>query len=200
MTWDFGNVTNQAEIIIAKLKEYPFHRAINHDGVTECEGDWSYEIHYCEEDPGVPYAPWMELHITGPFCIFPTIRNNNIELSYFYRYWYIAELTMAEWYEQFRREQFEVCRILGITEVCYLADQSHITGGICQGSVWMNWPYERIKERLFEIGPPTPREQAVSYTSYESNGEKEQWFMDDFADIKAAGVDWFWSPYVHRHD
>ncbi len=197
MTWEFGNITNQAEIILEQLRAYPFKRSLNPDGVTEEEGDWTYEIHYCEEKPGTPYAPWVELYITGPYCIFPTIRNNNIELGYFYKYWFISDLSMPEWYERFRAEQFEVCRILGITEVCYLADQSlslaYIYDDACK-----NWPYQKIKESLLAIGPPTPREKAISFDDYKKEDAAGQWFMDDYADIKEKGVDWFFSPYIHK--
>lgn len=198
MTWEPSNVTYQAELILEQLRAYPFKRAIKLDGITEEEGDWTYEIHYCTEEPGTSYSPWIELHISGPFCIFPTIRTNNIELGYFYAYSYISDLSMAQWYTRFREEQFEVCRILGITEVCYLSDQGPVSGEICLGQVWENWPYQRIKESLLAIGPPTPREKAVNYDSYEAEAEAGQWFMDDFADFKERGVEWFRSPYIHR--
>ena len=86
-----------------------------------------------------------------------------------------------EWFSGFRKELFELCKILGIDEIIYLADQGAVLGKICHSKVWMNWPYARIKEEMMrELSPPTPLHKART----NEDSADRQWFMDDFSNLK----------------
>lgn len=183
---ELGPLTQQANGILATLKARSFRRSWKLDQSGREEGDWEYDISYLEEEPGVPYAPWVEIHFTGPFCHFPTMRPNNIEIGSFYSYNILTRNQQVDWFQNYRKELFTICQILEINEVIYLHDSSGVLGSILENQVWTNFPYEVIKQNMIkELGPPTPLSQVQFYTEPEDEEkDNRQWVLDDFQDLK----------------
>lgn len=201
MNLGLSDLSHQAEIILEQLRAYPFKRSLKHDHLTEEEGDWTYSISYYEKEAHNPHSPWVDIDIRGPFCHFPVLRLNNIEIGSFYKYHLMMNNQSIPWFSEYRKELFEICRILNVPEVIYIADQSNFLGGICQAMVWENYPYQEIKDKIWEtMGPPTALADAKTFDSYDAEDEAGQWFLDDFADFKAKGVTWFSSVYLNKID
>ena len=122
---ELGPLTHQAKEILAKLNAYPFTRSLKRDQKTEEEGDWQYEIRYYEREDYNPYTPFVDILFGGPYCHFPHLRPNIIEIGSFYNYRYLMSNKQLPWFVNYRRELYIICQILGIEEVIYMVKPKH---------------------------------------------------------------------------
>jgi hypothetical protein len=141
-------------------------------------GEWYYQILDEEE---MPYNICFE----GPFNYWPDLYGNIGIISTIYRYSLLYKIYSYDWFETFRKDLFNIVKIMGGTEVIYLADNGcDKLATYLECMAWENMPYKEIKQKMIEqFGQPITEYSKlnVEALSYESIKE---FFLDDFADLK----------------
>lgn len=141
-------------------------------------GNWSFEI---EEEGNYPF----NVNFVGPFPILPTLYSNIGLIYTIYRYNLLYENHSLDWFESFRNDLHNIVKIIGGTEVIYLADNAcDKLSIILEGMVLENVPYEDIKAKMLqEFGQPVKDYSKLNYDKL-SYQKIDEFFLDDFSDLK----------------
>ncbi|MDX2190323.1 MAG: hypothetical protein SFY32_10695, partial [Bacteroidota bacterium] len=145
-------------------------------------GDWSYRIHYDKSDP-------FNVDYEGPFHIQPQLFSDIGILSTIYKYRLLYEIYEFDWFDSFRLDIFNIIKIIGGTEVIYLADNScDKLGFYFECMALENVPYEEIKKQMIiELGQPVTNYSKLNFDSLNYRNITE-FFLDDFADLKLKSL------------
>ena len=141
-------------------------------------GEWYYQI---IDDSEMPY----NISFEGPFNYWPQLYSNIGIIYTIHRYVLLYIIYSYDWFETYRKDLFNIVKIMGGTEVIYLADNG--CDKLCtylESMAEENMPYEEIKQKMIEqFGQPITEYSKlnVEALSYESIKE---FFLDDFADLK----------------
>ena len=177
----FANIDEAARHILQGLQLLNFEKAFHvnaHNQILQETGEWNYEILKEEED-----AP-LRIEFGGPFAYFPTVYEQCAEIGTIYRYSLIYKNYMLDWFQQFRRNIFQIVRLLGGSEVIYLADNNNKLAEYYEGMVIEGVAYDNIKNLLIqEFGNPVTNFKELDYASLEYSALKE-FFLDEFLDFK----------------
>ena len=174
---DFDNILSQLkELNLCKT----FYEAPKGQLIQEI-GDWSYEIEEDNEELEIIY----NVSFNGPFSCTPNLYSNIGIIWTIYKYRLIYETQEIYWFDEFRREVFEIVKIMGGSEIIYVADNAcDKLSGYLEGMAFNNISYEEIKETMIkEMGQPVKQYEQLDYhkLSYKNINE---FFLDDFSDLK----------------
>lgn len=181
VTLDLKQPEKTAGIILKQLKELNFDKTsyINAKGETIKENnDWTYEI---EDDP--EYPP-LNIDFHGSFAIIPTLYEHGTVLFTIYKLSLIYENYRLYWFEDFRKDLYKMVKMLGGTEVIFLADNAGTP--LCEflDMAQEDCTYETVKERLnAKFGQPVTDYSQLDYESLDY-AEIKEFFLDDFKDLK----------------
>lgn len=142
------------------------------------QGNWSFEI---EEEEDYPF----NVNFVGPFSFLPTIYSNIGLIYTIYNYDLLYKIHSLDWFESFRNDLHNIVKIIGGTEVIYLADNAcDKLSIILEGMVLENVPYEDIKAKMLqEFGQPVKDYSKLNYDKL-SYQKIDEFFLDDFSDLK----------------
>jgi hypothetical protein len=142
-------------------------------------GSWSYDIE--QEEGGLLF----NVDFNGPFHIQPTLYSNIGVIITIYKYRLLYEINGFDWFTSFRNDLFNIVKIIGGTEVIYLADNAcDKLSTYLECMAWENVPYEEIKEKMIqEFGQPIKdysklNVKTLTYTKI------NEFLLDDFKDMK----------------
>jgi len=181
-----GNETKKDwDLILEKLKQLNFETTsytnANFETIKET-GDWRYEFDGNEAD-GFPF----HVEFLGPFAFFPSIYSNIGVIDTIYRYSVLYDFVYygLDWFDSYRKNLYEIVKIMGGTEVIYLADNICVKLSYYLDCMALeNVAYEEIKQKMIEeMGLPITDYTKLNRQtfSYETVNE---FFLDDFADLK----------------
>ena len=141
-------------------------------------GNWGFEI---EEEEDFPF----NVNFDGPFPILPTLYSNIGLISTIYRYDLLYKIHSLDWFESFRNDLYNIVKIIGGTEVIYLADNACDKLSIfSEGMAVENVPYEDIKAKMLqEFGQPVKDYSELNYDTL-TYQKIDEFFLDDFSDLK----------------
>lgn len=141
-------------------------------------GNWGFEI---EEEEDFPF----NVNFDGPFPILPTLYSNIGLISTIYRYDLLYNIHSLDWFESFRNDLYNIVKIIGGTEVIYLADNACDKLSIfSEGMAVENVPYEDIKAKMLqEFGQPVKDYSELNYDTL-TYQKIDEFFLDDFSDLK----------------
>jgi hypothetical protein len=142
-------------------------------------GTWRYEVQ--EEEDEIPFT----VDFCGPFHIMPSLYTNICIMNTIYRYSLLYDNYAFEWFRSFRNDLFNIVKIMGGTEVIYLADNAcdklafYLECMACE-----NVPYEEIKEKMIqEFGQPVTDYSRLNIDEL-TYSRINEFFLDDFNDLK----------------
>ena len=176
---DWDRIVNQLEEL--KMDTTFYVNAKNE--IIKQHGSWSYEIDPEDEaDEDFPF----NVYFTGPFHISPCLYSNIGVIYTIYKYDLLYKICNLEWFSSFRKDLYNIIKIIGGTEVIYLADNGCDKLGIyLERMAYDNVPYEEIKEKmLLEFGQPITDYSKLNYDTL-TYKKIEEFFLDDFNDLKA---------------
>lgn len=132
------------------------------------------------ENDLVLYPFKVSFHSSSP--IKTTLYSNICVIETIYRYNLIYANYHLGWFKRFRNELYEIVKVMGGTEIIYLAYGTPSTlSRYLEDMAWKNVPYEKIKESLIqEFGQPIKDYSKIIYTLPKPN----EFFLDDFKDLK----------------
>lgn len=135
---------------------------------------WSYNIE--EEEEYILF----NVDFGGPFHIQPRLCSNIGVIYTIYKYRLLYAIYGFDWFISFRYDLYNIVKIIGGTEVIYLADNACNKLSIyLECMAWENVPYEEIKEKIFQdFG-----QQVTEYTKLNYDTLTYQ-KIDDFSDLK----------------
>jgi len=142
-------------------------------------GNWSYELELEEE--GIPII--VDFH--GPFHIQPMLYSNIGVIYTIYKYRFLYEVYGSDWFESFRSDLYRIVKIIGGTEVIYLADNGcDKLATYLECMAWEDLPYEEIKQKMLqEFGQPVTDYSKLNYDTL-TYRKIDEFFLDDFSDLK----------------
>lgn len=142
-------------------------------------GDWSYRIEDKDED--FPF----NVDFNGPFHIQPTLYTNIGVIFTIYKYRFLYEIYGFDWLDSFRNDLYNIVKIIGGTEVIFLADNGcDKLSTFLEGMAWENHPYEDIKEKMTEaFGQPVTDYSKLNFDTL-TYSKINEFFLDDFSDLK----------------
>ena len=142
-------------------------------------GSWSYDIEHEEE-----YLTF-NVDFVGPFHIQPRLYSNIGVIYTIYKYSLLYEIYGCDWFGSFRKNLFNIVKIIGGTEVIYLADNTcDKLSTYLECMAWENVPYEDIKEKMLqEFGQPLTDYSKLNYDTL-TYAKIDEFFLDDFNDLK----------------
>ena len=145
------------------------------DGKKSIEGheDWSYRIFKPSQ-----YEKCHRVEYDGHFMNSPTAVGYNWHLITGYNYSLIYENYEIDWFEDFRNEIFEIVKLLGGSEIIYVADHAH--HALCDylEMAEAGASYDKIRKKVqHELGNPI-----TDYTKLDYQNITE-YFLDDFSDL-----------------
>lgn len=142
-------------------------------------GSWSYEIEQDEED--LPF----NVDFCGPFHIQPNLYSNIGVIYTIYKYRLLYEIYDSDWFTSFRNDLYNIVKIIGGTEVIYLADNAcDKLSTYLECMAWENVPYEEIKEKMLqEFGQPKTDYSKLNFDTL-TYAKIDEFFLDDFNDLK----------------
>lgn len=141
-------------------------------------GNWSFEI---EEEGNYPF----NVNFVGPFPILPTLYSNIGLIYTIYRYNLLYENHSLDWFESFRNDLYNIVKIIGGTEVIYLADNACDKLSIfSEGMAVENAPYEDIKAKMLQEFGQAVKDYSKLYYDKLSYQKIDEFFLDDFSDLK----------------
>lgn len=142
-------------------------------------GSWSYEIE--EEDEDIPF----NVDFSGPFHIQPRMYSNIGVIYTIYKYRLLYEIYGFDWFTSFRHDLYDIVKIIGGTEVIYLADNAcDKLSSYLECMAWENVPYEEIKTKMIqEFGQPVTDYTKLNYDTL-TYQKIDEFFLDDFSDLK----------------
>lgn len=163
-------------------------------------GSWSYEIEpeeviflSNENFEGITSEGFVypekkvfpfNVSFNGPFHIQSTLYSNIGVIYTIYRYSLLYQIYSLDWFESFRNDLYRIVKIIGGTEVIYLADNAcDKLSDYLECMAWANLPYEEIKEKMIqEFGPPVTNYSKINNKTI--NYKKiNEFFLDDFTNI-----------------
>ena len=149
------------------------------DEIIKEYGSWSYDIELEEED--FPF----NVDFGGPFHITPRLYSNIGVIDTIYKYRLLYEIYSFDWFESFRNDLYNIVKIMGGTEVIYLADNAcDKLSNYLEVMAWENVPYNDIKERMLqEFGQPKTDYSKLNFDSL-TYAKIDEFFLDDFKDLK----------------
>lgn len=142
-------------------------------------GSWCYEIE--AEDEDFPF----NVAFSGPFHIQPNLYSNIGVIYTIYKYRLLYEIYDFDWFASFRHDLYNIVKIIGGTEVIYLADNAcDKLSYYLECMAWENVPYEDIKEKMLqEFGKPITDYSKLNYDRL-TYRKIDEFFLDDFSDLK----------------
>ena len=142
-------------------------------------GSWSYDIEHEEE-----YLTF-NVDFVGPFHIQPRLYSNIGVIYTIYKYSLLYEIYGCDWFGSFRKNLYNIVKIIGGTEVIYLADNTcDKLSTYLECMAWENVPYEDIKEKMLqEFGQPLTDYSKLNYDTL-TYAKIDEFFLDDFNDLK----------------
>lgn len=142
-------------------------------------GHWDYEIEVEEED--LPF----NVDFCGPFHIQPRLYSKIGVIYTIYKYRLLYEIYDFDWFASFRNDLYNIVKIIGGTEVIYLADNAcNKLSTYLECMAWENVPYEEIKQKMLqEFGQPVTDYSKLNYDTL-TYQKIEEFFLDDFSDLK----------------
>lgn len=177
-----GNETKKDwELLLQKLKslklETTSYVAANNQ-ILKGYGDWEYKINNYEDEP-------FSVEFTGPFSIEPELYTNLGIIDTIYRYNVLYKLSDLDWFKSYRKDLYNIIKIIGGTEVIYLADNACDKLNDYLGDMaWEDVPYEVIKNKMIQdLGTPVTDYSKLNYDKLNYRNITE-FFLDDFSDIK----------------
>lgn len=172
---DWERILNELEQLQMNTTTYS---NINNEIIRE-EGSWDYEIELEEKD--YPF----NIYFNGPFDIKPNLYSNIGVIVTIYKYRLLYENYEVDWFGNFRRKLYNIMKVMGGTEVIYLANNScDKLSTYLEVMAWSNVPYNEIKEKMIqEFGQPVTDYSKLNFQTltYE---KIDQFFLDDFNDLK----------------
>ena len=147
--------------------------------IVKEHGSWSYDIEHEEE-----YLTF-NVDFVGPFHIQPRLYSNIGVIYTIYKYSLLYEIYGCDWFGSFRNNLYNIVKIIGGTEVIYLADNTcDKLSTYLECMAWENVPYEDIKEKmLHEFGQPLTDYSKLNYDTL-TYAKIDEFFLDDFNDLK----------------
>lgn len=102
-----------------------------------------------------------------------------------YKYRLLYEIYEFDWFASFRNDLYNIVKIIGGTEVIYLADNAcDKLSRYLECMAWENFPYEEIKQKMIqEFGHPVTDYSKLNYDTL-TYRKIEEFFLDDFSDLK----------------
>lgn len=142
-------------------------------------GSWSYEIE--AEDEDFPF----NVDFGGPFHIQPSLYSNIGVIYTIYKYRFLYEIYGFDWFTSFRHDLYRIVKIIGGTEVIYLADNAcDKLSNYLECMACENVPYEDIKEKMLqEFGQPITDYSKLNYDTL-TYRKINEFVLDDFSDFK----------------
>lgn len=170
--------------ILSKLKELKLGKTSyvgSKGNLIQEIGDWSYEIEEDNEELEIIY----NVSFNGPFSCTPNLYSNIGIIWTIYKYRLIYEIQEIYWFDEFRNEIFEIVKIMGGSEIIYVADNAcDKLSGYLEGMAFNNISYDEIKELMIkEFGQPIKQYNQLDYHKLNYNNINE-FFLDDFSDLK----------------
>lgn len=141
-------------------------------------GSWEYEIEQIDDFP-------FNVDFYGPFHIMPCLYANIGVIYTIYKYRLLYEIHGFDWFASFRKDLYNIVKIIGGTEVIYLADNGcDKLSYYLECMAWENMPYEEIKQKMLqEFGPAVTDYSKLDYDKL-SYRKIDEFFLDDFSDLK----------------
>ena len=89
------------------------------------------------------------------------------------------------WFDNFRRDLYNIMKIMGGTEIIFLADNGcDKLAYYLECMAWEDIPYEIIKDKMIEeLGNPKPFRYLSRYNNNGISAKTEEFFLDDFDDF-----------------
>ena len=114
----------------------------------------------------------------------PTLYENICVIKTIYKYNLIYQNYTLDWFVNFRNELHQIIKILGGTEVIFLAyGAPNRLSHYLENMAWENVSYEEIKTLLIqEFGQPITNYADLNLSKLDYKNIKE-FFLDDFSDL-----------------
>lgn len=151
---------------LEELKALNIDRVSDHDGIKE-EGEWENNIKgfggddpFEENDPDMPY----EVVFEGPYMMKIFLMDDISQIPTFYRLSILFD--QPEWFMELIDEIHSIIRIFGSNQLIWLSSLGSASySRIYQSEVWINTPYEKVRELLIEQygNPKTKYEEMAEY-------------------------------------
>jgi hypothetical protein len=151
---------------LEELKALNLNRATDHNGIEE-EGEWDYYITGFggddpleNDDPDMPY----EVVYEGPYMMKIFLMDDISQIPTFSRLSILFE--QPEWFLEFIDKIHSIIRIFGSNQLIWLSSLGSASySSIYQSKVWINTPYEKVRELLIEQygNPKTKYEEMAEY-------------------------------------
>ena len=143
--------------------------------------DWDYRIFEPDE-----WNDQYEVEFDGDFMIYPAVVEDVVYFSICYNYYFIYKNYQLDFFGKTRQELFEILKILGGTEVIFLADNGanklhhYLDFHVLEGR-----PYQEIKDLMRkEMGAPVTDYKLLDHDKLEY-ATIDEYFLDDFQDLWA---------------
>lgn len=170
---DWVRIVNKLQQLQMKTTSY-FNS--KHELIKE-EGDWNYYIY--EEDA------IFNVSFDSPFHIIPNLYSKIGVISTIYKYRLLYDNYNLDWFASFRNDLYNIVKIMGGSEVIYLADNDcDKLSNYLINMAWENVSYEKIKSKMLqEFGSPRTQYSELNFDTltYE---KIDEFFLDDFFDLK----------------
>jgi hypothetical protein len=143
----------------------------------EDDDEWGYYRDGCDD--------FSFIHFDGPCCYFMDLYLNAGKIYTIYRYSLLYQGKSFYWVDDFRKELFNIVKIMGGSEIIYLADNGcdKLNGYLCMLEDY-NMSYEEIKEKMIqELGNPITDYKQLDYKRLDYKHITE-FVLDDFSDLK----------------
>jgi len=143
-------------------------------------GDWNYKIE--EEGNNL-----FNVDFEGPFHIQPKLLSNIGVIYTIYKYRLLYEIYGFDWFNSFRKDLYNIVKIIGGTEVIYLADNccDKLESYLVTAEEY-NVPYEDIKQKMIEeFGQPITDYSKLNFDKLDYS-KIDEFFCDNFSDLKVT--------------
>lgn len=181
-----GNETQEDwENIVKQLKKLNIDTTsfvnANNEIIKEY-GNWCHRVDDDEDDP-------LNVSFEGPFHLMPTLYSNIGVIDTIYKYRLLYEFKDCYWFASFRENLFNIVKIIGGTEVIYLADNGcNKLSEYLELMAWENSPYELIKQKMIKhLGNPITDYTKLEFDKLDYRNINE-FFLDDFNDLKSNQI------------
>lgn len=172
--FDFEASHTFAKHILKKLKELNFPHSINYDGSID---DSEYQYYINETDGGI-----FSIDIETPTPYAFEIRKNTVVISSIYRYSSIYKDNTSIWFQQFRKQLFEISNLFNANELIFTSADVRALSFYLD-LIYNNKPYAFIKENLIEkFGKPVTEYKNLSDGILDYDYVNE-WFLENFTDL-----------------
>lgn len=147
--------------------------------VVKEHGSWEYNIEGEEKDL------LFNIDFSGPFHLQPQLYSNIGVIYTIYKYRLLYENYLLDWFDSFRNDVYDIVKVIGGTEVIYLADNAcDKLSTYLEGMAWQNIPYEEVKQKMLqEFGQSVTNYSKLNYDTL-MYSKIDEFFLDDFSDLK----------------